>query len=111
MPQLYMAIVRRSAWLCECGCGAKVPPGEVDHFFGRAKAVEELATCWLLTPRCHFEKTRNYPRAAAWMTKFIRHCVKHDYQESATRARGKLAALVAKGFVKLSDVEEVLRAT
>lgn len=94
---LYSALATRAGGRCECGCGAAVPPGEVDHFFGRAKADESEATCWVLTPRCHYAKTANSPSARSWLERFIAHCERHGYAESETRAKAKLEWLIAKG--------------
>lgn len=96
-PELYAAIVTRANGRCECGtCGMPVPPGEVDHHFGRAKAATAIDTCWLLTPTCHFAKTNNAPSARAWLARFIAHCAKHGYAESKARAEAKLEFLKTK---------------
>lgn len=92
------AVVTRADGRCECGCGAPVPPGEVDHFFGRAKSEESVANCWLLTPACHFAKTRNSPSARAWLVKFRAHAELHGYLEAQIRAESKDAWLKAKGM-------------
>lgn len=99
-PDLYRLLSARAHGRCECGCGAGVPPGEVDHFFGRAKSDEVEFTCWVLTPRCHYMKTNNSPNAEHWLTKFIAHCGRwarkaqgdgvDGYAESAVRAQVKL---------------------
>lgn len=86
---LYMHLAARARCKCECGCGADVPPGEVDHFFGRAKADEVEATCWVLTPACHYAKTRNSPSARHWLDKFIAHCKRWGYVESQQRAEAR----------------------
>lgn len=71
---LYSALAARANRRCECGCGAPVPPGEADHFFGRGKVEEQEFNCWILTPACHFAKTNNSPSATHWYLKFIAHC-------------------------------------
>lgn len=83
-------LITRAHGLCECGCGRPVPPGEVDHFFGKAKAEETDATCWVLTVDCHFEKTRNHPKISVWLERFITHCRKHGYNEAILRAQARL---------------------
>lgn len=94
---LYQALAARARGRCECGCSAPVPPGEVDHFFGRAKSDEVEATCWVLSPRCHFMKTNNSPSARDWLERFIKHCERWGYAESLIRAQGKLAWNAAMG--------------
>lgn len=92
-----MRLIARCRGRCECGCDAKVPPGEVDHFFGRAKAEETEATCWVLSVRCHFEKTRNSPTSSEWFRRFIAHCQRQvardggdTYTAAAVRASARL---------------------
>lgn len=94
---LYAAIVARANGRCEC-CGDPVPPGELDHFFGRAKVQESIENCWLLTPACHYAKTRNHPSARAWLRKFLAHAERHGYLEAQIRAESKDAWLKAKGM-------------
>ena len=91
------AVIRRALWKCECGCGRAIPPGEVDHFFGRAKADETVATCWVLTPRCHFEKTNNHPTAGEWLNRFVRHADRHGYTDARNRAQLALLWKEARG--------------
>lgn len=62
--------------------------------FGRAKALESVANCWMLLPACHFAKTRNSPDAATWLRRFIEHQTVYGYD--TTRAIGKLAWAEAK---------------
>jgi len=83
------AVIVRSQNRCECGCGRKIPPGELDHAFGRAKAEETVETCWMLSVQCHFEKTRNHPDASTWLRRFAEHCDRHGYTEAASRARAR----------------------
>ena len=87
---LHARLITRCRGLCECGCGAKVPPGEVDHFFGRARSEETEATCWVLSVRCHYAKTRNSPDASHWFRLFAAHCDRYDYFDAAKRARARL---------------------
>jgi len=99
---LHQALLVRCRGHCECHCGAKVPPGEVDHFFGRAKAEESEATCWVLSVRCHYAKTRNSPDASTWFRRFAAHCdaradelkfnnpARRAYEDAANRARARL---------------------
>lgn len=95
-PAVNDAVVKRCAGKCECGCGASVPPGERDHFFGRAKADETEATVWVLTPRCHYQKTQNFPDAGTWLLRFMRHCLTHGYVDSYKRAAETLAWKASK---------------
>lgn len=87
---LHQRLLERCRGRCECNCGAKVPPGEVDHAFGRAKAEETEATCWVLSVRCHAEKTLNHPDASHWLRLFAAHSDRHGHAESASRARARL---------------------
>lgn len=93
---LHQRLLERCKGRCECGCGAKVPPGEIDHMFGRAKAEESEATCWVLSVRCHFAKTRNSPDAATWLRKSIDHCRTYGYAESRLRAEARLHFVVTR---------------
>lgn len=96
-PQLYRRLVERCRGTCECGCGTRVPPGEADHFFSRAKAEETEATCWILTVKCHYAKTRNHPNNAEWQRKFIEHSRRHGYAESQRRAEARLHFVETRG--------------
>lgn len=87
--RLYQRLVERARGRCECSCGLAVPPGEVDHMFGR-RVDENEATCWVLSVRCHYAKTRNHPDASHWLRLFIEHCRKHGYMESQHRAEARL---------------------
>ena len=96
---LRLQIVTRSGLRCECGCKRAAVRGEMDHFFGRAKAEETLATLWWLRVECHHEKTENKPSRAFWLLKFIAHCGRHDYPSSADRAQRDLEwSLTKKAF-------------
>ena len=92
-------VFARAEGLCECGCGEPLgDSGHLDHFFGRAKAPENERTCWALHWRCDHLKTTNTPSAAAWLRKFIAHCLKHRYELEAQAADVKLFVLAAKGL-------------
>lgn len=110
MNQLVRTLVlSRARGLCEA-CTAPFGGGfesaTIDHFFGRAKADEDLVTCWALCVRCHDAKTNNRPNAAHWQLGFARHCARYfaqaslldDYLPSLERALTKLSVLKAKGF-------------
>jgi hypothetical protein len=89
-PELHAQLTTRCRGRCECQCGARVPPGEIDHFFSRSKAAEGTDTCWVLSVRCHYEKTRNHPTSSEWLRRFIEHCKRHGYTESQQRAEARL---------------------
>ena len=91
------AIIARSRLRCECGCGRPAVHGEFDHFFGRAKAEETIATVWLLRVDCHYAKTRNHPHNADWQRRFIEHCRRHGYAESQRRAEARLHFVETRG--------------
>jgi hypothetical protein len=97
--ELHRRLLLRCRGRCECGaCGATVPPGEVDHFFGRPPRAEETeATCWVLSVRCHYEKTRNHPSNAEWQRRFIEHCRPYGYFESLKRAEARLHFVETRG--------------
>ena len=98
-PGLHAALLARAKGVCECGCKKPVPPSEVDHFFGRAKAPETMETCWVLRVACHADKTANRPTAALWLMRFIAHAGRHGYAYAAERAQSKLEWVTAKGVV------------
>lgn len=86
---LYQHLAARARGCCEA-CGVSVMQSrEVDHFFGRAKAEEVEATCWVLCPRCHYAKTQNSPSARHWLDLFIKHCTRWNYIEARTRAEAR----------------------
>lgn len=91
------AVVARAGESCEAcfrWCGEA---GHLDHQFGRAKAEETEANCWLLCPTCDDDKTNNRPDAATWLQKFALHASLHGFKEAAERAMTKLAVLKQKG--------------
>jgi hypothetical protein len=94
---LHARLLTRCRGRCECGCGTRIPPGECDHFFGRAKAEETEATCWMLCPACHYAKTRNHPSNAEWQQRFIEHCRRHGFYESMHRAEARKHFVETRG--------------
>jgi hypothetical protein len=98
-PKVYATVATRANGRCECGCKQRVPPGELDHMFGR-KVEETEFVCWMLHPACHFRKTNSKPTAAYWLLVFMKHCGRHvgdGYVKAALEAEKKLAWLRAKG--------------
>jgi hypothetical protein len=96
--ELHRRLLIRCRGRCECGCGAKVPPGEVDHFFGRPpRADENETTCWVLSVRCHYAKTRNSPSNAFWQGRFAEHCRGLGYYESMHRAEARKHFVETRG--------------
>jgi hypothetical protein len=87
---LYQRLVARASGKCECGCGTNISPAEADHVFGRAKSEESEQTVWLLSPSCHYAKTRNHPDASTWLRRFIVHAKQHGYTKSLERAEARL---------------------
>lgn len=79
-------VFSRSRGKCEC-CGLPMSAGELDHFFGRAKAPETVETCWALRSSCHYAKTNNSPTKSTWLLKFIAHCGKYGFASAAARAQ------------------------
>ena len=98
--KLRQLLAARARGVCECGCGRALGDwGEVDHFFGVAKADETEFLCWLLHRDCHRAKTDNRPSAAHWLTAFMKHCAKYvgdGYRSAAYDAQEKLAWLTAR---------------
>jgi hypothetical protein len=94
-PELRQRLVARARGRCEA-CGEK-PCQECDHFFSRARAEENEATCWMLCTSCHFQKTVNHPNAAHWFRRFIEHCRKYLYCESQQRAEARLFFVETRG--------------
>ncbi len=94
------AVVERANGFCECGCGAPVSEefGEMDHAFGRARVPQSVENCWFLAPRCHRQKTDNFPSAMWWVEDFRRHCQRHGYGEQEHRCEVRLEVIEAKGF-------------
>ncbi|HEY1087773.1 MAG TPA: hypothetical protein VGE37_08765 [Archangium sp.] len=97
-----LAVSERAQGSCEAiGCGRWIglqgEDGQLDHAFGRAKYAETPASCWLLCPHCHTEKTLNRPTAAAWLRCFIAHCELYGFTAERELALTKLSTLTAKG--------------
>lgn len=76
-----------------------------DHFFGRAKAEETIATVWLIGENHHRDKTDNNPSAVEWAEKFVIHlalCISRDWEnrtpyfEAMDRAMSKRAVQIQK---------------
>lgn len=99
LSALVLKLQRRARGWCECGCGHPFSSGfacaTLDHFFGRARAEESEATCWLLRWECHHAKTNNDPSARVWHERWIRHCERHGYVDEAARARARLEGIIA----------------
>lgn len=89
-------VMARSLGLCEACVKDLTPadPGELDHFFGKARA-ESVESCWLLCRACHRAKTDNKPSAAWWLDKFGGHARFSGYHAEAERARARLEGIVA----------------
>ena len=89
------AVLGRADGVCECGCGRiAIFSGELDHRWGgvgRRREAQSVETCWILRRKCHFEKTANFPSAAAWQERWAAHCKKYGYtaERPALRARFK----------------------
>lgn len=98
-PALYQQLVARARGLCEaCRCSLARWGQEADHIFGRPpRADESEATCWLICPRCHFSRTRNYPNAAHWLRLVVEHFKLHGYAESQQRAEARLYFVETRG--------------
>ncbi len=102
-PGVSMKTVRervhaRARGRCECGCNTPLRDSwQCDHYFGRAKAVTSVETCWGLNHDCHYAKTNNSPSAAHWHYKFISHALLFGYAAEAERAETKPMVLRAKG--------------
>jgi hypothetical protein len=87
-------VFRRANGVCECGCGRPLTTAlaggpTLDHFFGRARA-ESIETCWALRWDCHVMKTENRPSATSWLDRFVTHCRRHMYLDTALKAMSDL---------------------
>ena len=80
--------VERSGGNCENGdCGKWAGEAlHADHFFGRARIMESLATVWMLCPTCDFMKTTNRPNRSAWLGAYLTHCLKYGYETKRIEA-------------------------
>jgi 5-methylcytosine-specific restriction endonuclease McrA len=90
------AVMNRSVGLCEA-CVKDLTltdPGELDHFFGKARA-ESVESCWLLCRACHRAKTDNNPSAAWWLDRFDAHARFYGYTAESKRARARLEGICA----------------
>lgn len=76
--------VERSMGRCEA-CHER-PAEELDHFWGRGKAVSSLRTMWLICRQCRYEKTNNEPNRVAWLMRFIQHAERYGYEEQVVLA-------------------------
>jgi len=93
------AVMARSRGRCECGCGqvlGQFGDGQLDHFWGRAKAPQSTQNCWMLAETCHRLKTLNKPSAESWLRDFIRHCERHSLLAEVVKARARLAFVLAR---------------
>ena len=97
LSDLCRRLSARARGRCEC-CSRPFAPGvaaaTLDHFFGRARAEESAATCWLLRADCHRAKTDNAPSAREWHERWIRHAERHGYVAEAARARARLEGII-----------------
>lgn len=93
-------VFERSGFACECGCHRYLyDEGQLDHFWGRAKAKQSAENCWALSARCHSDKTNNFPSAADWVCRFINHCLRHDFHDEADKALARLRVIRQKAAV------------
>lgn len=99
------AVMERAGNRCECGCGTPfvgdnwrsyANEAELDHFFGRVRVKQSVASTWALTRACHIRKTKNSPSAAVWLGAFIRHCLRYGYTAEAKQAKALLFKANAK---------------
>jgi 5-methylcytosine-specific restriction endonuclease McrA len=70
--------VERAGGRCEaCGeiHGAAL---QMDHFWGRARD-ESIQSCWMVCPKCHFDKTNNRPSRGVWLGGFSLFCERYGY--------------------------------
>lgn len=90
------AVITRANGKCE-HCGKPLNGrGELDHFFGRAKAPETLENCWFLALDCGRAKTDNRPDAASWLLAFMRHALHYGYKDAQELAATKFNTRLVK---------------
>ena len=58
---------------------------EFDHFFGRGRVPESVATIWVLCMRHHRMKTDGEPSRRAWLARFREHAEVHEYLAEVAR--------------------------
>lgn len=99
------AVWERSSGCCErCRDQMADEAGELDHFFGRARAKQATENCWRLCSPCHFAKTNNKPSAGFWLQRFCEHCRMHLYMASEVAAINRWAAMETKAhFARLKS--------
>ncbi len=91
------AAFERSQGRCEC-CGEPLGARfELDHWLGRHTG-QTLENTWVLTPACHYAKTRNSPSGIAWARRFQRHAEKHGYLHMAVAAANRVFWMESKGL-------------
>lgn len=95
-------VFRRAENLCECGCGRGITEatGHLDHFWGRAKAPEDVTTCWALHPECDAKKTTNKPTRREWLEKWARHSWKYKHGAQVLAAYDRIAFDLVQGKSK-----------
>jgi 5-methylcytosine-specific restriction endonuclease McrA len=93
---LYRLFAARAGGRCECGCGLPVPPGEVDHQWGRARQDEQETNCWVLRPECHLRKSRNEPSRRWWLERIRAWAVRWGYASAIEKADKEIAWVDAK---------------
>jgi hypothetical protein len=88
--EIYRAVEKRSAGVCECGCGQPFSPKgtpsgpEMDHFFNRRHG-QSVQECWMIRTDHHDQKTRYRPSRLHWLHLFRAHCLKHGYAVEVAR--------------------------
>lgn len=89
-------VVKRADGCCEACVRRLSPqfdPGELDHFWGRGKAPQSVANCWLLCRLCHRRKTDSLPARTYWLERFETHARFHGHMAEARKARSTIDSL------------------
>lgn len=92
----------RAAGICECGCGHALLEDSLlfephwDEVWGRGKKKSTVENTWLITARCHGEKTLNFPSRVFWLVRFEIHCMKRGYRDQLREVRRQIAWEKAK---------------
>lgn len=95
--KLRAAALERAAGFCECGCTRFLgEDAQMDHQAGRARVPQKLSNVWMLTAKCHEEKTLSKPDAATWLERYIKHCSRWGYATEKARAESRLVFVVTR---------------
>lgn len=88
--EIRAAVWKRANGACECRCGRM--GDELDHYPGRIRVRQSVASCWLLSAECHRAKTLGRPDSLTWHRLFLTHAKDHGYMAMADYAQRRIDA-------------------